>query len=76
MSGKARLLLTFASIHHVLAAEKALLDAGLAPDLIPVPKEISANCGIAIALAPTDKPRALAALASTPPTRILDPWEP
>ncbi|MBM4040547.1 MAG: DUF3343 domain-containing protein [Planctomycetes bacterium] len=76
MSRAARLLLTFASIHHVLAAEKALLAAGLAPDLVPVPKEINPNCGIAITLAPADKPRALLALASTPPTRLLDPWEP
>ncbi len=76
MSGKARVLLTFASIHHVLAAEKALLAAGLGPDLVPVPKEISSDCGIAIALPPDAKPRALALLASTPPTRLLDPWEP
>jgi len=76
MSGKARVLLTFESIHQVLAAEKALLDAGLAPDLVPVPKEISANCGMAITLPPADKAPALRALASTPPTRVLDPWEP
>lgn len=76
MSRGARLLLTFQSIHHVLAAEQALKAAGLAPDLVPVPKEISADCGMAITLAPGDRARALLALEKAPPTRVLDGWTP
>ncbi|MEW6264865.1 MAG: DUF3343 domain-containing protein [Thermodesulfobacteriota bacterium] len=37
-----------ASIHHVLRAEKALLKAGLAFELIPVPKEVNPDCGLAL----------------------------
>ena len=76
MSRAAKLLLTFQSIHQVLAAEQALKAAGLSPDLVPVPKEISADCGMAITLAPGDRACALSALQRVPPTRVLDGWEP
>lgn len=76
MSRAPRVLLTFESIHQVLAAEKALLEAGLAPDLVPVPKEISANCGMAITLPPSERASALLALAHLAPKRILDDWTP
>lgn len=36
------------SIHQVLKAEKALQRAGLPFDLIPVPKEVNPECGMAI----------------------------
>ena len=36
------------SIHQVLKAEKALERAGLPFDLIPVPKEVNPECGMAI----------------------------
>ncbi|NLY54485.1 MAG: DUF3343 domain-containing protein [Firmicutes bacterium] len=45
------ILITFESTHHALAAENLLLDAGLQPDLQPVPRELSSSCGLAIALA-------------------------
>lgn len=76
MTPPPRVLLIFESIHHVLAAERALLDAGLAPDLVPVPREISANCGMAITVAPGERGRALLALANSPPARVLDTWRP
>ncbi len=76
MSRASRVLLTFESIHQVLAAEKALLEAGLAPDLVPVPREISANCGMAITIAPAERAPALLALAHLAPKRVLDGWEP
>ncbi len=74
MSAKAVVLLTFESIHRVLAAEKALLDARLAPDLVPVPKEISSDCGMAIAVPSADRSAALAALGPIRPKHILDHW--
>ncbi|HPD15089.1 MAG TPA: DUF3343 domain-containing protein [Planctomycetota bacterium] len=76
MRREARVLLTFKSIHHVLEAEKALLAAGLRPDLVPVPREISANCGMAITIALADRARALDALAPAPPLHVLDDWRP
>ncbi|MBM4035823.1 MAG: DUF3343 domain-containing protein [Planctomycetes bacterium] len=74
MSRAARLLLIFESIHQVLAAEKALIEAGLSPDLVPVPREVNPNCGMAITLAPAERGRALLALARTPPARTIEPW--
>jgi len=69
-------LLIFESIHQVLAAEKALAEAGLAPDLVPVPKEVSANCGMAITIAASHSARALALLATCKPARVLNHWAP
>jgi hypothetical protein len=39
------------SVHHVLKAEKLLLAQGVAHDVVPVPREISSDCGMAIAFA-------------------------
>ena len=42
----------FSSIHYVLKAEQ-LLKAGHIPlDVVPVPREISSDCGMAITFAP------------------------
>ncbi len=43
-----KILLTFASIHYVLKAEKIIKKQGLFTDMIPVPKEISSDCGMAL----------------------------
>ena len=40
------------SIHHVLRAEKVLLAAGLSFELIPVPKEVNPDCGMALEVRP------------------------
>jgi hypothetical protein len=70
-----RTLLLFRSIHHVLAAEEALKAAGVPLDLVPVPKEISSACGMAVVVAPADRARALEALADTPPVRLVEDWK-
>ncbi len=70
-----RCLLLFASIHHVLAAEAALKAGGVEPDLVPVPKEISSDCGMAITIAPANRARALFLLQGAPPTKVLDSWQ-
>lgn len=44
------------SIHQVLKAEKALQRAGLPFDLIPVPKEVNPECGMAIETSSKDAP--------------------
>ena len=48
----------FDSVHHVLAAERALKEGRVAHDLVPVPKELSSDCGMAIELREADARRA------------------
>lgn len=43
-----QIIFVFDSIHYVLKAEKILKNEGLSCELIPVPREISSDCGIAI----------------------------
>ncbi len=38
----------FESIHRVMRAEKILKGVGISVDLIPVPREINSDCGVAI----------------------------
>ena len=45
-----RWILVFESIHHVLAAERALLDRPLWCDLIPTPRDVNSDCGMVIEL--------------------------
>jgi hypothetical protein len=45
-------LLLFHSTHDAINAERALMSAKIACDVIPVPRTISADCGIAIECAP------------------------
>jgi len=40
----------FESVHRVMRAEKVLKEKGIAVDLIPVPREISSDCGVAVEL--------------------------
>jgi hypothetical protein len=40
----------FESVHRVMKAEKLLKGKGIKIDLIPVPREISSDCGMAIEL--------------------------
>ncbi|HBK85383.1 MAG TPA: hypothetical protein DDZ53_05070 [Firmicutes bacterium] len=44
------ILMTFDSTHYALAAETILLEAKLSPDIQPTPRELSASCGLAIAI--------------------------
>lgn len=47
-------IITFDDTHHAIASEKALADAGFHIRIIPVPKEVTANCGLSIRFAPED----------------------
>ena len=40
------------SIHHVLKGEQVLQNAGLPMELIPVPKEVNPDCGMALETGP------------------------
>lgn len=55
-------VLIFSSIHQVMRAEKLLKGKGIEIDLIPVPREISSDCGVAIELLWEDRQAALSVL--------------
>ena len=43
-----RCVLILPSVHQVMRAEKILKEKGVKVDLIPVPREISSDCGVAV----------------------------
>lgn len=47
----------FLSIHDVMAAEKALKEKRIRHDVVPVPRSMSSDCGMAIDLCCADAPR-------------------
>jgi hypothetical protein len=49
-------LATFRSIHHVMKAEELLKARGLWTDMIPNPRAITADCGMALVLHCSDVP--------------------
>lgn len=48
-------VLIFHGIHRVMKAEKALKAAGLDVRLMPVPRQLSSDCGLAIAFRARDR---------------------
>lgn len=42
----------FASVSHVMKAEKILKEAGIGYKIIPVPKSISTDCGVCVRFLP------------------------
>lgn len=55
-------IVTFFSSQHAVQAEKVLKRAGLSVELIPGPKDISPNCGVALKCDRRDLARAEALL--------------
>lgn len=47
----------FQSIHKVMKAEKILKQQGVPVLLIPAPRALSSDCGLALRYAPGDRPR-------------------
>ena len=45
------------AIHYVIKGEKILKGAGLSIDVIPVPREISSDCGMALEFSCQDRGR-------------------
>jgi hypothetical protein len=43
-----RCVFLFESVHRVIKAEKLLNAKGIKVDLIPVPREINSDCGVAV----------------------------
>lgn len=57
-----RCVFIFESVHRVMKAEKLLKGNGVKIDLIPVPREISSDCGVAIELPGDSESEALSIL--------------
>lgn len=55
-------ILIFRGTHQVLSAEKYLKRAGVPLRLIPVPRTLTSDCGLAIRIAPSARDRARDAL--------------
>jgi len=58
-----RCLLLYSTIHDVMRAEKLLIEGQLWRDLIPTPRQLSSDCGMALELRAADLAAALAVLA-------------
>lgn len=56
-------LISFFASHHAIRAETVLRRAGFAAQLVPGPKELSPNCGVALRFEYAQRERALALLA-------------
>ncbi len=54
----------FKSVQHVMKAEKILKAAGVPHKIIPVPKNISSDCGVCIRITPEQEQTLLNALRS------------
>jgi len=59
------LVAIFNSIHRVMKAEKVLKERRMAVMLIPVPRSLTSDCGLAIRYAETDRESILAVLAES-----------
>jgi len=64
MKGEARCIVTFFTVHQALRAEKVLMEAGFKITMIPVPREISSDCGVALAFACEDEAKVKTVLDS------------
>lgn len=58
------LVAIFNSIHRVLKAEKLLKDDGADFLLIPVPRQLSSDCGLALRIAPEHRRAVFAVLTA------------
>ena len=57
-------LISFFASHHAIRAEKTLRLAGLEVELVPGPKELSPNCGVALRFVYAERDTALNLLAA------------
>ena len=60
---KPTLIITFATTTQAMAMEKFCMEQGLPGRIIPVPREITAGCGLSWKAAPGDRETLEAALA-------------
>ncbi|MBP7764213.1 MAG: DUF3343 domain-containing protein [Deltaproteobacteria bacterium] len=64
MSGsESHAVILLESVSHALRAEKILKAAGIRCKLIPVPRQLSSDCGVCLRIAAADGERAAGVLA-------------
>jgi len=51
-------IITFLSTHDALSAERVLKERGIEQTIVPTPRSLSGNCGIAIRIGGRDADRA------------------
>ena len=59
------MILIFRGTHQVMSAEKRLKGGGVAIRLIPVPRRLSSDCGLAIRVPLSERERARAVLSAS-----------
>lgn len=57
-------LISFFSSHHAIRAETLLKRSGMAARLVPGPKELSPNCGVAVRFELSERENALSVLTA------------
>ena len=57
-------VVSFYASEHAMRAERVLERAGLSARLVPGPREVSPNCGVAVAFLWDDEPQVAEALAA------------
>jgi hypothetical protein len=63
----------FQSVHHALRAEKLLKEAGIPCKLIPIPRNLSSDCGVCLRFDPSLRPRIEEALQGRVETEKILP---
>jgi hypothetical protein len=58
------MILIFRGTHQVLSAEKHLKKGGVSMRLIPVPRRLTSDCGLAIRIPPGERARARKVLSA------------
>jgi len=58
-------ILIFRGTHQVMSAEKRLKGGGVAMRLIPVPRRLTSDCGLAIRIPLSERERARAVLSAS-----------
>jgi Putative Se/S carrier protein-like len=59
------MILIFRGTHQVMSAEKRLKRGGVAMRLIPVPRHLTSDCGLAIRIPDAERERARAILSAS-----------
>jgi hypothetical protein len=69
MTESGYLLILFQSVHHVLRAEKLLAERGCPCKMIPIPRNVSSDCGVCLRV-PSDRAESAGAILSA----MQEPW--
>jgi hypothetical protein len=73
VNGGPREVVLFQSVHHALRAEKLLKEAGIPCKLIPIPRNLSSDCGVCLRFDSPLRPRVEEALRGRVETEKILP---